>query len=633
MNQKMNYEEIGLKVGLEIHQQLATRTKLFCNCKETRLPPEITFKRRLRLTQSELGHIDPAAMFEFKKGKITRYFANSESSCLVEADEEPPHNLKDESIEALLMVSLLLNSKIVDELHIMRKIVIDGSNTTGFQRTLIGSLGGSLRTKKRDVGIQIICLEEDAARIIGENNSSRDFDLNRLGTPLIEIALEPVTGSPEEIQEIALSLGRLLRSTKNVARGLGTIRQDINVSILGGNVVEVKGIQKLDLISKVVEYEVFRQLGLLKIKNELEIRGLSSKDVDNPKDVTDVFKNCESPILKKVIKEKGIILCIKLRGFSSLIGYEPFPDVRLGIELAEIVRFYGLGGIFHSDELPSYGISKNELNNLRLKIGADEKDGFILLGGSKGSAVEAIKAVVKRINEIFIGIPSETRGPTFDGKTKFSRPRPGPARMYPETDIPPTPINEKLLDRIRKKLPKPWEELIQEYISKYNLSKKLALQVFDSEFSNVFEYIVIKTKVNSSFVAATLTETLINLSRNGLDTSKLDDQFLIDLFLSLDKGKISKEAITNILEINLKEGIKNIDKIISKLGIRIISERKLKQIIDNIIQENLDLINEKKERSFSNLMGNIMAIVRGKADGAKVSSLLKKKIEDAISKK
>jgi glutamyl-tRNA(Gln) amidotransferase subunit E len=237
MNQKMNYEEIGLKVGLEIHQQLATRTKLFCNCKETRLPPEITFQRRLRLTQSELGHIDPAAMFEFKKGKITRYFANSESSCLVEADEEPPHNLKDESIEALLMVSLLLNSKIVDELHIMRKIVIDGSNTTGFQRTLIGALGGSLRTKKRDVGIQIICLEEDAARIIGENNSSRDFDLNRLGTPLIEIALEPVTGSPEEIQEIALSLGRLLRSTKRVARGLGTIRQDINVSIFGGNVV------------------------------------------------------------------------------------------------------------------------------------------------------------------------------------------------------------------------------------------------------------------------------------------------------------------------------------------------------------------------------------------------------------
>ncbi len=627
----IDYKGIGLKVGLEIHQQLATKNKLFCHCEEFQSDEfDFLFIRRLRPTQSELGQVDPAAMFEFKKGKMIKYHANRRSSCLVEADEEPPHDLNMEAVESALIVALALKSKIVDELHTMRKIVIDGSNTTGFQRTIIVALGGSLKTKNRDVAVQTISLEEDAARLLGDHEGYREYCLDRLCVPLVEIALAPVEGSPEEIQEIALSLGRLLRATRRVARGLGTIRQDINVSIKGGKIVEVKGIQKLDLISKIVEFEASRQLGLMKIKSELEKRGVRPEDIGSPLEVTKIFKDTECELIRKAIEKDGIVLALKLKGFSGLLGYEPYPDIRLGKEMAELVRFYGLGGIFHSDELPGYGIKMSEIESLKKMLETSDEDAFIILAGPKDSIFDSMMAIIERAKDALQGVPYETRGPTPDGKTKFIRPRPGPARMYPETDIPPIPITKELLLKLEKEVPKPWEEQIEDYVSKYGLSQKLAQKVFDSEFSELFEVIASKTKVQPSFIAATLTETLVSLSRAGFDINCLDEKDLIELFLSLDEGKISKEALPQVLEVFLKGEVKSVEDAIKKLGIVTISDDELSQIVEEIVQENKELIKEKGERSFSILMGKIMNIVRGRVDGAKVGIVLKKRIENVI---
>jgi len=622
----IDYRNIGLKVGLEIHQQLATKNKLFCHCEEFQSNElEFSFNRRLRPTQSEMGQVDPAAMFEFKKGKIINYHANRKSSCLVEADEEPPHDLNTEAVESALIVALALGSNIVDELHTMRKIVIDGSNTTGFQRTIIVALGGSLKTKNRDVPVQTICLEEDAARLVGDYDGYREYYLDRLCVPLVEIALAPV-----EIQEIALSLGRLLRATRRVARGLGTIRQDINVSIKGGKVVEVKGIQKLDLISKIVEYEALRQSGLMKIKNELEKRGVKPEDISSPLGVTEIFKDTECELIKKAIEKDGIVLALKLKGFSGLLGYEPYQDIRLGKEMAELVRFYGLGGIFHSDELPGYGIKISEIDSLKKILEISDKDAFILLAGPKDSVFDAMMALIERAKDALQGIPYETRGPTPDGKTRFIRPRPGPARMYPETDIPPIPITKELLSKLEKEVPKPWEEQIQDYVSKYGLSYKLALKVFDSEHSEIFEIVASKTKVQPSFIAATLTETLVSLSRAGFDINLLDENDLIELFLNLDEGKVSKEALPQVLEALLKGEAGSIEDAIKKLGIVTISEDELSQIVEKIVQESKELIKERGERSFGILMGKVMNIVRGRVDGAKVGAVLKKRIENVM---
>ena len=295
---------LNLKVGFEIHQQLSTESKLFCNCRcEEAKEYDSSFVRKLRPTQSELGAYDPAAMFEFSKMHIVKYQAARGSSCLVEADEEPPRDVSREALEIALIFSLALHSKVMDEIHVMRKIVIDGSNTSGFQRTMLVASGGNLDIAGKRVGVQSICLEEDAAKLIGDEKGVRKFGLDRLGVPLVEIALEPVTGKPSEIMQVALTLGRLLRASKRVARGLGSIRQDINISVQNGAVVEVKGVQQLDQLVKIIEYEVYRQYGLIIISQKLKEKNIDIKKVgERIEDVSDILGNkSASRIVKKIL--------------------------------------------------------------------------------------------------------------------------------------------------------------------------------------------------------------------------------------------------------------------------------------------------------------------------------------------
>ena len=157
----------------------------------------------------------------------------------------------------------------MDEVHVMRKTVVDGSNTGGFQRTCVVSLGGAVEVDGKRYGIQQISLEEDAARNVGEEGSIVRYRLDRLGIPLMEIATAPDMHDPAEVQAVALRIGSILRATGKVRRGLGTIRQDVNVSIMNGKVVEIKGVQDLPLMPTIVEYEAMRQWSLLEIKDEL----------------------------------------------------------------------------------------------------------------------------------------------------------------------------------------------------------------------------------------------------------------------------------------------------------------------------------------------------------------------------
>ncbi|HZT36159.1 MAG TPA: Glu-tRNA(Gln) amidotransferase subunit GatE, partial [Nitrososphaera sp.] len=349
--------DLELKVGFEIHQQLATKHKLFCNCKcEEAEDYYYSFMRKLRPTRSELGTFDPAALFEFSKARTIEYSASKDSSCLVEADEEPPGDVDPEALETALIFALALKSKIMDEIHVMRKIVIDGSNTSGFQRTMLVATGGGFQVGERTVGVQSICLEEDASKLLSDDRAGRKYGLDRLGVPLVEIALEPVTGKPAELKEIALTLGRLLRASRRVARGLGSIRQDVNISIKGGNVIEVKGVQQLDQLSKVIEFETLRQHCLLLIASELRDRKVSPERIgDVTGDVTDIFSKSQSKVVAKIRSSSAdsAFVAVRIPGFVGLIGYEPYPGIRLGKELGKLVSYFGLDGIFHSDELPN----------------------------------------------------------------------------------------------------------------------------------------------------------------------------------------------------------------------------------------------------------------------------------------
>jgi Glu-tRNA(Gln) amidotransferase subunit E-like FAD-binding protein len=256
----------GLKAGLEVHQQLDTREKLFCRCPtRAREPPErkVEFLRLLRPTAGEAGAVDVAALEESKRARKFRYLGY-DTTCLVEYDEEPPRELNREALEVALQAALLLHMEPLDEIHVMRKVVIDGSNTCGFQRTALVATGGYVETPSGRVGLSTLCLEEDAAAIVGQEGEVVTYSLDRLGIPLVEIATEAQIHTPAQAREVARTIGMVLRSTGRVKRGLGTVRQDVNVSIPGGARVEVKGVQQLDLVERVVAGEAERQARLLR---------------------------------------------------------------------------------------------------------------------------------------------------------------------------------------------------------------------------------------------------------------------------------------------------------------------------------------------------------------------------------
>lgn len=257
----LNYNKLGFRCGLEIHQQLEGE-KLFCNCQTLNTDKEgnVSASRKLRAVVGETGEIDPAAAHEMAKGKTFQYTSHTDDTCLVEYDEEPPQPVNGQALEAAVKVALLLNATIVDEIHFMRKTVVDGSNVSGFQRTGLIAVGGFVETEEGKVEISSICLEEEAAQKIKDEDQERHYKLDRLGIPLIEIATSASILNPEHAKKVAAHIGMVLRSVEGVKRGLGTIRQDVNVSIEKGARTEIKGFQDLKSIPKVITYEVERQI-------------------------------------------------------------------------------------------------------------------------------------------------------------------------------------------------------------------------------------------------------------------------------------------------------------------------------------------------------------------------------------
>jgi glutamyl-tRNA(Gln) amidotransferase subunit E len=633
----------NVMVGLEIHQQLASQSKLFCECSNKGAEQStLTFMRKLRPAYSELGGYDPAALFEATKMKSMRYHSHPSTSCLVEADEEPPHSVDKESLETALILALALHSNVVDEIHVMRKIVIDGSNTTGFQRTMLIGTGGYLEIDgNKKVGVQSVCLEEDAARLLSDDNIARDYSLDRLGTPLIEVALEPMSGTPQEVLQVAVTLGRLLRASKRVERGIGTIRQDINVSVNGGAVVEIKGIQQLDQLIKVIEFETTRQLGLRQIAAELIQRRTLHASEHNKyeiqeftvKDATDILRRSSSKAVVQILEREGTqFMAIKAEGFDGILGYEPYAGVRLGRQLAEIVRFYGLGGIFHSDELPNYGITESEVAAIKKRLSmASGRDAFILIGGDRDRVEFAVDAILQRLNKATQGVIPETRAATLDGKTIFIRPRPGSSRMYPETDVLPIKIDDLIVDSLKGSVPKSFESYIKDIMQRYQLNRKLALEIFDSDRLKLFEGIVNSTKVQPSFIASKITEDLTSLRRKGLNPDRLSDKSIKTAFQLLDGGDIAKESIPVILETMLTKDLDDVKEAIRILGLKQISESELNEIIDKIITDNMVLIRQKGRDSLGTLMGRSMSLLRGRVDGKTVNSILESKLEQSLS--
>lgn len=611
----MDYEEIGLKAGIEIHQQLDTAEKLFCHCPTKLRDAEERsgeFRRYLRATESEMGELDRAAEEEMKKlNRAYTYYAY-DTTCLVENDEEPPAPLNPEALKLSLVLAKMMDMTPVQQVHVMRKLVIDGSNTSGFQRTALVSLNGRLPQGAR---IESICLEEEAAqRVEGDL-----FSLDRLGIPLAEITTAPDMKTPEEVRDVAAYIGMLLRSTGKVKRGLGTIRQDVNISIREGARVEIKGVQDLNLIAEVVRREVCRQQSLLSIAKELKSRGASVGE--EVLDVTGLFSDTRSSILKRA----KCILAICLKGFGGLVGKEIQPGRRLGSEMSDYAKKCGVGGLFHTDELPAYGVSEEETGLLKERFFAGDGDCVILVADTKKKAECAICQVKMRASMAFEGVPEETRKMLEEGSTSYMRPLPGAARMYPETDVLPVDITAEYWDALE--LPELITEKEKRYASGLGLDKSLAKQMAYSSKAAVFEEALSKG-IKPNLAARTLLSTLRELSRDGVGVDAISGSDVIELLLAVEEGKAAKEAVPDILR-EIANGIP-VNDAIERIAPSI-SEDELVSMIKDILEERRDFVKEQGMRAVGPVMGIVMKEVRGRVDGKVISEILKKEIQSMIS--
>lgn len=506
-----------MKVGLEIHQRLLW--KLFCSCNSEYDDQEFSIIRMLNISKSETGDIDLAAKMELEKGKKYIYVGNRQSCCLVELDEEPPHLPNPKALEAAVSIANRLNMYIPKHIRFMRKIVVDGSNTSGFQRTAIIGMDGHIQINGKKYNIDTLCLEEESADILEDNENYKTYHLNRLGIALLEISTSPNITNGEEAKQVAQYIGLLLRLSGYVARGIGSIRQDLNISVDQGNRVEIKGAQELEMIPIWIENERKRQEDLLRLLPEIENIPIEEF---NPIDVTSIIKN--NPKLTKFFSNDKVALLLRYPGYKGIFGRK-IGLRRYGSEIADYARMAGVKGIIHSDEADQYN-----LEDLAKYINSD---GWLLVIDGYEKAIKALKYAYQR--SLIKNIPAETRRALKDGSTQFMRPLPGAARMYPETDIPiistPNPIEIPDVDQTIEMLSK---ELNRELANRIIWNKRFYL------------YNELKSSIDPKILAITLEDTVTSIRRElGKEPEDHHIRFVLDLYKN---KKITKRAIKEVLK-------------------------------------------------------------------------------------
>lgn len=604
-----DYLALGFKAGIEIHQELNT-AKLFCDCssslKEEQLLNET--KRKIRAVAGETGNIDSASAYEQLRDRFFIYNSYSSESCLVELDEEPPHEVCKDAFRTALGFAKLLKLKVPDTICVMRKTVTDGSAVSGFQRTMLVAYEGPdsfLDTSKGKVKITQLNLEEDSSKIIKKEGNDVYYSLSRLGIPLLEIGTDASLKDPAHVKEAALEIGTLLRSF-NVRRGIGSIRQDVNISISGGARIEVKGWQDLKKLEDLVKNEVLRQYNLLEIKKYLGARGLKKFEMKS-KDVTDLFDKTESKIISDLISDKGRVIALSLPEFSGLLKKEICPGKTFGRELSEYAKAYGTKGMIHTDEdLSKYKLEK-EFSEIRQVLKAKNEDLLIIIAGKEETALKATESVYSRALYCLKGIPEETRIPNHnDATSSYARPLPGAHRLYPETDIPNIPIDKSMLDSVE--LPELIKNKISRLEKQYGLNPSISKEIIREGFM-IDDYIKKFRNLEPKFIARVLIEMpkeIFARHKKEIDISP----FIDELLAKVDEGKISRDAIFEILE-EISAG-KEID--FSKYTR--ISDQDLEKEIRKIIREFKDIPENA-------LIGKAMGKLRGKADGEKIVQILR----------
>ncbi len=609
-----HYKEIGFMCGLEVHQRLATSRKLFCSCPTNIIDmgddASQSILRYQRAVAGEMGAVDVSAGFEEQRGRAFMYRLYKRHSCLVELDEEPPHLMNTDALQIALSFAIAMKMKVIDEIQPMRKAVVDGSDPSAFQRTALVALSGFIRVNGEVVGIPSMFLEEESSSIEATSDSGITYGLERLGVPLVEIDTWPLIRSPKDAKEIALYIGTMMRISGTVQRGIGSVRQDVNVSIRGGARVEIKGLQELGLMDRFIDNEVKRQQELLAIRGELLNRQAS---VGDAKELTGLFKGTSVRIISNHISSKGIVVGFKLSGFKGVLGREVQPKRRLGTEISDYAMAAGVKGIIHSDEnLRDYGFSADEIDGISKRLSLGDDDAFVLIAGSRKSAEQAVLFAIRRAKLALEGVPLETRGAINDGSctTRFLRPLPSGSRMYPETDARPISVTKKMVDVANAMAPSveaQQSELVAQ-LKDANLTRQLML----SQELQTYKAIARKVK-EPSFIANILVQKLTELRRAGFDVDSIGDDRLIEIFELYGRKRITKQAVEEVIK-HLSKKDRPVEEIIEERRLQRIRGKELRKLVAEQQQGG--------QKDKPALIKALMAKYRLNVDGSELNSML-----------
>lgn len=560
----LDYAAVGFICGLEVHQQLLTERKLFCHCPAGRYTRthDGTVLRHMRPTLSELGVYDGTALMEFKTRKHIIYLLNRANTCTYEMDDTPPFPVNQEAVDVAIEQCLMLGCDIVDEVHIARKQYLDGSIPTGFQRTAIVGVNGTLPFRGRTLSITQVSVEEDSCREVTDRGHLIVWRTDRLGMPLIETVTGPDLRTPDEVAEAILLVGRVCRSTRHVRVGMGASRQDVNVSVRGGRRVEIKGVPKAGWAPRLVHGEAWRQVNLLRLRDELHRRGFR-EPADVRIETADVTDLCASSRLQplrtesweRFVRSEGRrpgfelgagpfrVLAVRLPGLAGTLTWPTQPGLDFAHELAGRVRVVaGLDQqpiLFHSEAWPAE--AADERAALRGATGCGEQDALVVVWGPERDTRTAAEEIRLRFIDATDGVPNETRQPFADGHTDFERILPGPDRMYPDTDSPPTRVTRARVQGLRAALPEPpWAR--EARYSAAGVPLPVAHYLVRRGGAALVDRVVAEAGADLRFAAFFFGERMKGLRRRGVDVDAVPEATWVELFRAFAARPVRREA-------------------------------------------------------------------------------------------
>lgn len=614
-----DYQMVGFKSGLEIHQQLFTDKKLFCHCPagiySDNYHAEIL--RHMRPTLSELGVYDGTALMEFKTKKEIIYRINRNTVCTYEMDDTPPFLINENALDIALGIGMLYNCKLVDELHIARKQYLDGSIPTGFQRTAIYAVDGWIPYKDRTVKIVQMSIEEDSCREVSDQFHTRTYLTDRLGMPLIETVTGPDMRTPYEVAEVGWICAKLVRSTHKVRRGIGAARQDVNVSVEGGTRVEIKGVPKIGMIPLLTHNEAMRQWNLLRLREELRKRGITTETfLAKDYDITSLIKKPHYVPLKNAVESKLKIRCIVLKGFKDLLRWQTQTDTYFSKEISDRVRVIAclttIPNLIHSDSRTDT-ITSSDWLKIKKHVEATDEDTIIIVWANDEDIQTAVNEIIIRAKEATIGIPSETRQALSDGTNGFERILPGADRMYPDTDLPPKKIAEERINAIKTWLPEQfWKR--KEWYKELKIPPDTIDELSISKYAELFKKAVNEWNINPVNAAVILIQYPKRLSRSSYVIDSIDEKMMSSILKAYADKRLTYDFILRAMKISSELGM-FVDEIIPQP----MSDDELEKeiVLAEQKMQGMEFVKEKNANSI--LMGILMSKLRGRISAKKVS--------------